>query len=129
MRAQTRLGRGLLAAFAAESFGRLGFELAQELRGPRGRAQRASGFDAMLADVISAFDKKHTRDRDAALFEAAKVPKSHKAVEPLEALITFRNEIAHDSPGLHTSDGSFLVARDGEGGLASHCLSISEGVE
>lgn len=102
------LGAVVLAAFAAESFVRLGFAIAQELHGVRGRKERASGFSANLVASNSAFDELAARERVSALFKAALVPKNRGAVEALNALITFRNEVAHDSPGLHTSDGSLI---------------------
>lgn len=96
------LGTVTTAAFALESFLRLGYVVAVELVAERSRTQRAGGFDALLKKRLLAFDNLAASQRLEALLTVTRARKRGAPRRQVVDLFQFRNEVAHDSPILHT---------------------------
>jgi len=101
------LGAVISAAFAVESFLRLGYAVALDL--PRPRNQRAGGLNELLRKQLEEFDSAKLRDRFGILRGVAAFTYSKSREAALLDLIQYRNEIAHDSPVLHLSSGQRLA--------------------
>lgn len=102
------LGTVILASFAVESFVRLGYAVALERSASRKKIERATGFRDDLAALLSEFDGLSASQRVRRMFIVAKIPRDGEIEKKLNDLIGFRNDVAHDSPALHTRHGDML---------------------
>ena len=103
------LGTVMLASFATESFVRLGYATALELASGRSHADRTVGFDAVQVARLTEFDTLDAPTRVRELFRAAKIPSERQVTRPIEELIKFRNDVAHDAPAIHTRAGDLIA--------------------
>ena len=103
------LGAILLAAFAQESFLRLGYVAA--LASTRGRGARAMGPDSRFKARLTAFDEMPTKARIAILRRAVGFSYDQPLERAVAELAGYRDEIAHDSPILHLDSGSAQKVR------------------
>jgi hypothetical protein len=104
------LGAVSLAAFAAESFQRLGYLIALELTAPRSRQARSQGYSREQKARLADFDAAPSNKRLADFFSIARIPPSATIRRHLEALVAFRNSLAHDAPAVRLSDMTPLRA-------------------
>ncbi len=108
------LGAIGLIAFAQESFVRLAYQLALELRLQRSRAVRANGLEETLAIRIADFEQKTFGERCRALLAELRAPNPRGSLQKSSDLMLFRNSIAHDSPLLSDVAGKEIVATRGK---------------
>lgn len=108
------LGGVILAAFAQESFIRLGYQVAKELRLQRGRRSRALKLEEVLIRSATDFDKMSFAHRCKTLMKELRISSSIKTIQSSFDLMEFRNSIAHDSPVLYLSTGTEVVPIKGE---------------
>lgn len=90
------LGTVVLAAFAIESFVRLGYVVALEQR--RSRQARAKGRDQILDTELAKFDGASTQTLLSLLRKVAGYKYRKEIEDPLKVLFAYRNSVAHDSP-------------------------------
>lgn len=108
------LGAIGLIAFAQESYVRLAYQLALELRLQRSRTARAQGLDVAISNDIAAFEQKSFGKRCRALLAEIRAPNPSGTLQKSMDLMEFRNSIAHDSPLLSDVTGRELLVSRGE---------------
>jgi hypothetical protein len=107
------LGAVALASFAVESFVRLGFGLAAELKAGRGRSHRKAGFDEPILDQLRQFDELPASQRLIELYRAIKAPRDNGIASRIANLVGFRNSIAHDVPGVFRDNAAIESPKRG----------------
>jgi hypothetical protein len=99
------LGAVSLVAFAQESFVRLAYQVALELRLQRSRTHRSRGLGQAIATNVAEFESQSFGERCRRLLAELRAPFPRGALQQAADLMTFRNSVAHDSPLLSLSTG------------------------
>lgn len=107
------LGAVTLIAFAQESFLRLGYQLAEELRLMRSRRGRAEGFDRIILESVANLEQAPFPVRCSMLFKSLRMPPPPTTLAAFD-LFTFRNTVAHDSPLLYLAQGREVAVVKGK---------------
>lgn len=99
------LGAVSLVAFAEESFVRLAYQVALELRLQRRRDLRSRGLDEAVANNVRDFEAQPFAERCKRLLAELRAPSPRDALKQATDLMAFRNSVAHDSPLLSLASG------------------------
>jgi len=107
------LGAVILVAFAQESFLRIAYQLAEELRLQRSRSRRAISLESAVLQSITELDDATFAERCEMLQKVLGIPRSRSKVQQALDLMAFRNTIAHDSPLLNLQSGKIVSVSRG----------------